>query len=278
MISFYWQRCKKIMHYFPGYRITFLFLLVLVIASFGVLALPLDPNKIDVAHLAEHPSLTHPFGTDELGRDYLLRVLHGGHISLAVGFIAMLTSTVIGTFIGLVSGYYGGLIDTLFMRLVDVLSSIPWMVLSIVLSVLLRPGITTVIIVISLFAWMNIARLVRGETLSLKEREYVLYAAFIKEEPYKIILKHILPQTIPTIIVAATANLSGAIMTESALSFLGLGIQQPASSWGSLLDNGQSTLQTAPYMAVIPGLFIICTVVAFNSLGNYFQRVFSNEG
>lgn len=277
MIKNYWQKAKEILKYFPSYRLLLILLALLIVISFGVLLLPVEPNKIDVTQLSEFPSQEHWFGTDELGRDYFWRVLYGGHISLLVGFAAVLTSTIAGTLIGLLAGYYGGILDSLLMRLVDVLSSVPWMVLSIVLSVLLRPGIGTVILVISVFSWMNIARLVRGEVLSVKERDYVFYARFIQERPAKILFKHILPAIIPTIIVAATTNLSNAIMTESALSFLGLGIQQPKSSWGSLLESAQSSLQSMPYMAIIPGLFIIGTVLAFNKLGDFLQKVFTAE-
>ncbi|MBV7389364.1 ABC transporter permease [Enterococcus alishanensis] len=277
MIKIYWQKCRKVLRYYPSYRFLLLFLLLLILVSFLVFLLPLNPNKIDVTQLSQGPSLKHLFGTDELGRDYFLRVLYGGHISLTVGFVAMATATILGTAVGLLSGYFGGILDSILMRLVDVLSSIPWMVLSIVLSVLLEPGIGTVILVISLFSWMNISRLVRGEAISFKERDYVLYSQFIGEKSWKIIFQHLLPPILPTILVAATTNLSSAIMTESALSFLGLGIQQPKSSWGSLLENAQSNLQGAPHMALIPGIFIILTVLAFNGVGEFLRKIFSDQ-
>lgn len=277
MIKIYWQKCRKVLRYYPSYRFLLLFLLLLILVSFLVLLLPLNPNKIDVTQLSQGPSLKHLFGTDELGRDYFLRVLYGGHISLTVGFVAMATATILGTAIGLLAGYFGGILDSILMRLVDVLSSIPWMVLSIVLSVLLEPRIGTVILVISLFSWMNISRLVRGEAISFKERDYVLYSQFIGEKSWKIIFQHLLPPILPTILVAATTNLSSAIMTESALSFLGLGIQQPKSSWGSLLENAQSNLQGAPHMALIPGIFIILTVLAFNGVGEFLRKIFSDQ-
>lgn len=271
------KRMKKILHNSPSYWFPLVFLGFLVIISLIAPLIPIDPNLTDVSHLSESPSWKHLFGTDELGRDYFIRVIYGGRISLLVSVLAMIASTFIGTLIGLVSGYFGGLVDSLFMRLVDVLSSIPWMVLVIVLSVFMKPGLTTIIIVIGCFSWMQTARLIRAETLSAKEREYVIYANFIGVGQRQIILRHILPNVLPTLIITATLNISGAIMTESALSFLGVGIQQPMASWGSLLQNAQSSLQRAPQMAILPGLFIVLTVYSFNSLGNFIREITSVE-
>lgn len=249
------------------------FILLAIIAPY----LPIDISKYDVTNMSKGPSLNHIFGTDELGRDYFIRVLYGLRISLLVGFLAMITSTFIGTIIGLVSGYYGGVIDNILMRFVDVLSSIPWLVLVIVLSVFLKPGLTTIIIVIGGFSWMSIARMIRGETLSIKQREYVVYAKFVNISNSKIIIKHILPAVLPVLIVAATTSISSAIMTESALSFLGLGIQQPMTSLGSLLQNAQSKLQSAPYMAIIPGAVILLIIYSFNNIGNMIQELLLKE-
>ena len=249
------------------------FILLAIIAPY----LPIDISKYDVTNMSKGPSLNHIFGTDELGRDYFIRVLYGLRISLLVGFLAMITSTFIGTIIGLISGYFGGVIDNILMRLVDVLSSIPWLVLVIVLSVFLKPGLTTIIIVIGGFSWMSIARMIRGETLSIKQREYVVYAKFVNISDLKIIVKHILPAVLPVLIVAATTSISSAIMTESALSFLGLGIQQPMTSLGSLLQNAQSKLQGAPYMAIIPGTVILLIIYSFNNIGNMIQEFLLKE-
>lgn len=267
------QKWRKILRRQPHYWIAIVFLSVLILLALLAPLIPIDPNQTDVANMSAGPSLKHIFGTDEIGRDYFIRVLYGGRISLLVGFLAMLASTTIGTLIGLVSGYFGGWIDNLLMRFVDVLSSIPWLVLVIVLSVLLKPGLVTIIFVIGCFSWMPIARLIRAETLSAKEREYVIYAKFIGQTNTRIIRRHIFPAVLSTLIVAATGSISGAIMTESALSFLGIGIQPPVASWGSLLQNAQSSLQQAPYMAILPGLFIILTVYSFNTLGNFLREV-----
>jgi peptide/nickel transport system permease protein len=239
---------------------------IMLISVFAFLS-PYDPDAIDVLHKFEQPGAAHWFGTDDLGRDYLTRILYGGRISLIVGIVAMLISTSIGVLVGIIAGYMGGLTDSLLMRLVDILSSIPWMILVTVISIYLRPGLQAIILVIGLFTWMSIARLVRAETLSVKEREYVLYAQAIHQRPLFIILRHILPAVLPTIIVAATTGIANAIMMESALSFLGMGVQQPVSSWGSMLNRAQGVLRTAPYMAILPGVMIILTVYSFNKIG-----------
>lgn len=250
-----------------------IFLVFIAIVSIFAFLLPYSPNATDVSSMLQGPSLKHLFGTDELGRDYLARTLYGGRISLLVGILAMVISTSIGVIVGTVSGYFGGIIDSILMRIVDIVSSIPWMILVTVISILLKPGLKAIIIVIGFFTWMEISRLVRAETLSIKEREYVLYAVSTGEPSLKIIFKHIVPSVFPTIIVAATTGIANAIMTESSLSFLGIGIQQPMSSWGSLLQNAQGNLQNAPYMAILPGLLIVLTIYSFNKLGDVL-RVF----
>ena len=241
-----------------------------IIILFALLApfLPMEPNATDIANRLKEPSLTHWFGTDEVGRDYFARVIYGGRVSLIVAFLAMLTSLTIGVAAGTIAGLTGGIVDMILMRIVDILHSIPWMVLVTVVSIFLKPGIQSIILVIGLFTWMEIARLVRAETLSLKEREFILYAGFSGVGKWKIIISHIIPSVFPTIIVAATTSMANAIMTESSLSFLGVGIQQPMSSWGSLLQNAQGTMQNSFHMALIPGLLIIITIFAFNKLGN----------
>lgn len=241
-----------------------------IIILFALLApfLPMEPNATDIANRLKEPSFAHWFGTDEVGRDYFARVIYGGRVSLIVAFLAMLTSLTIGVAAGTVAGFTGGIVDMILMRIVDILLSIPWMVLVTVVSIFLNPGIKSIIIVIGLFTWMEIARLVRAETLTLKEREFILYSGFSGVGTWKIITSHIIPSVFPTIIVAATTSMADAIMMESSLSFLGVGIQQPMSSWGSLLQNAQGTMQNSFHMALIPGLLIIITIFAFNKLGN----------
>jgi peptide/nickel transport system permease protein len=253
------------------------FLVFMALISIFAFLSPYDPDAIDVLHKFEGPGAEHWFGTDDLGRDYLTRILYGGRISLVVGIVAMSISTAIGVLVGILSGYAGGFVDSLLMRLVDVLSAIPWMVLVTVVSIYLRPGLQAIILVIGLFTWMSIARLVRAETLRIKEREYVLYARAIHQRPLVIILRHILPGALPTIIIAGTTGIANAIMMESALSFLGMGVQQPVSSWGSMLNRAQGMLGTAPYMAVLPGIMIILTVYSFNKIGSVI-RILAEPG
>lgn len=249
------------------------YLLVIILISIFIVFVNVDPDAIDVTNKLQGPSAAHWFGTDEMGRDYLARVLYGGRVSLLVGVLAMLTSIFLGVSIGMTAGYFGGLVDNILMRLVDIFSSIPWIIMVTVVGLLFKKGLFSIVIVIGLLSWMEIARLVRSEVLSSKEREYVQYAKFIGVNPFSIMIKHVLPAVFPTIITAATAIIASAIMTESSLSFLGLGVQQPMSSWGSLLQSSQQYLQKAPYMAILPGILIILTVYSFNKLGDVL-RVF----
>lgn len=258
-----------------GAIISLILLLIIVVACLIAPLLPLEPNATSIMNRLQGPSWEHPLGTDELGRDYLARVLYGGRVSLMVGLLAMLTSMVVGIIVGTVSGLLGGIVDAVLMRLVDILSSVPWMVLVTVVSVFLKPGLTSIILVIGLFSWMEIARLVRTETQTVRSRDFVQYADLCGVSPARTIVTHIIPSSMPTIITAATTTLAAAIMTESSLSFLGVGIQPPMSSWGSLLQAAQSTMQNDIYMAIFPGLLIMVVIFAFNKLGNIL-RVFAD--
>ncbi|MFZ7944062.1 MULTISPECIES: ABC transporter permease [Bacillaceae] len=253
--------------------IALIFLVFIMLVSIFAFLSPYPPDQVNVMNALDRPNAKHWFGTDELGRDYLTRALYGGRISLAVGILAMLISTCIGVIVGTISGYFGGKVDNFLMRMVDVISSIPWMILVTVVSIYLTPGLKAIVLVIGLFTWMSTARLVRAETLSIKEREYVLYAKSSGQSLKKVILKHVIPAVFPTFIVASTVSIANAILMESALSFLGLGIQQPLSSWGSMLQTAQGNLGNAPYMAILPGLLIALTVYSFNKLGDLLRAV-----
>ena len=245
-----------------------IFLIFIIVISIIAPMLPLEATKTDVLHILEAPSKGHWFGTDEIGRDYFARVVYGGRVSITVGILAMLMSTVLGVSIGMLAGFLGGVVDFILMRIVDVIQSIPWLILVTVVSIFFKKGLISIIVVIGFFSWMEIARLVRAEVMSLKAREYIQYASFLGIDTVKIILRHLMPAVMPTIIVSATSGIADAIMTESALSFLGIGIQEPLSSWGKLLQAAQSNLQNSIYMALIPGLLIVFTIFSFKKLGN----------
>lgn len=249
-------------------------ILILVLASVFAFLYPVDPNALSVTERLVAPSSGHPFGTDDMGRDYFARCLYGGRASLLVGFMAMILSTTIGIVVGSISGFVGGKTDAILMRLVDALMSLPTFLIIVVMNAYLEPGIQNVVLIIGFLTWMNIARIVRGETISINEREYIIYARISGECRLKIILKHILPNIMPTIIVSATMNIANAILMESALSFFGLGIRPPTASWGSMLSNSQRYITTAPYLAFFPGLLILITVISFNYLGEVMRKVF----
>ncbi|WP_392486126.1 ABC transporter permease [Haloimpatiens sp. FM7315] len=248
--------------------ISLIILTIIILSSIFAFLSPYDPNKINVSNKLAGPSILHIFGTDELGRDYFTRALYGGRISLKVGFLSMLVSISLGTIIGVTSGYLGGIVDSAIMRLIDILMCIPTFFLILIANAYLEASINNIIFIIGLFGWMGIARVVRGETLSYREREYVLCSKSLGASNLHIILKHILPNVISSVIVMSTLNIAGAILTESALSFLGLGVQQPMASWGSMLQNAQGFISDKPHMALFPGLFILFTVLSFNVLGD----------
>lgn len=242
--------------------------LILAGTILGPILSPYDSTTTNMAIRLSTPTLAHPMGTDELGRDTLTRVLAGGRVSLAVGALATLVALSIGIVVGAVAGYAGGWVDNVLMRLVDVALSVPDLFLLIFASALLGPSFGTMILIISLVRWMNVARLVRASFLSLREREFIESARAIGASPLRIIGIHLLPNSLSPIIVAGTLGVASAILAESTLSFLGLGIQPPAASWGSMLRNAQAQIFTSPIAAVFPGLLIFLTVIAINFVGD----------
>ena len=253
-------------------------LAVLTVASIFAFVSPYDPSKMSIPDRLQEPSMSHPFGTDDYGRDYLTRALYGGRVSLAVGFLAMVVSITIGTAVGTISGYFGGKLDNFLMRVVEVLMSIPSFFLMLLLNAYLKPGITTLVLIIRLLTWMDTARIVRAETLSVKEREYVLYAKVSGQKSLMIIVRHIIPNILSTIIIAATLTIATSILMESSLSFLGLGIREPDSSWGSMLNNAQGYIGEAWYLTLFPGFLILLTVLSFNVIGEALKKAFAPKG
>ncbi|MFC1560030.1 oligopeptide ABC transporter permease [Candidatus Margulisiibacteriota bacterium] len=245
-----------------------LFLIFMVfVAILSPLFSPYDPNEI-VSSMIVGPSAGHLFGTDDIGRDIFSRILYGARISLSIGFVAVSIAIIIGIIIGSISGYFGGFIDNTIMRFVDIMLAFPTIFLVLTIQSILTPNIYNVMAVIGITSWMGVARLVRSEFLSLKEREFVEAARAIGASNGRIIFRHILPNALSPVIVAATLGMAGAILTESALSFLGLGVQPPQASWGSMLMDAQAYMFDAPWMAIIPGLFILFSVLSLYFVGD----------
>lgn len=244
------------------------YLIIIILACLLAPLSPYDPNALDIIHKFQPPSKEHWFGTDQFGRDYFTRALYGGRVSLLVGFAAMLVTIFIGTTIGIFSGYIGGKVDMLLMRFTDIFLALPSMLLMIVLNTFLQPSIKTLIMVLSLFSWASVARITRAETMSLKERDFVIASKNLGVGKVLIAVRHILPNILGPVTVAASLGVATAILTESSLSFLGLGISIPNASWGSMLDSAQEFILDRPMYAVYPGLLILLTVLSFNILGD----------
>lgn len=270
----------------------------LTVASVGVLALMaalallgpwlgaafgLDGTRTDLLNRLAPPGLAHPFGTDQLGRDYFVRVLEGGRVSLVVGLGGAVAAGLIGTAIGVVAGYAGGRIDALLMRLTDVVIALPILPLLLIVAAIDLSefgltaggdgGVVRLVVIVALFGWPTIARVARAQTLSVRRRTYVLAAEALGATAGRVVRAHLLPNVAGPVLVAATLNIGNVILAESVLSFLGLGIQPPTPSWGNLLSDAQTMLAQAPHLAVIPGLAIFVTVIAFNLLGDGLQAL-----
>jgi peptide/nickel transport system permease protein len=245
-------------------------LLLYVVALLAPLIAPYDPTAQGDIVLTRYksPSFEHLMGTDKFGRDIFSRVLYGARISLTIGFIAVGLSVTLGTAVGALSGYFGKWVDAVLMRFTDMMLSFPRLVLLIVVIALFEPSIWLVVIVLGLTGWMSVARIVRGEVLSLREREFVQAARVLGMNDGRIILRHIIPNILAPVIVYTTLGIGNTILVEAALSFLGLGVQPPTPSWGNMISDGRDSLITAWWIATFPGLAIVATVTAFNLLGD----------
>ena len=272
----YWrkvfQRLKK--HKIAMASLWILVILIIMAIFAGPLSFGNGPyTYIKSVPWAPRPELAppgpgHPLGLDNMGRDAWSRLLYGGRVSLAVGFICSFIGAAVGLFFGLISGYFGGITDMLIMRFTDFMLSLPVLPLMVVLSAVIKGSLWTIIFIISVFSWMGVARLVRGEVLSLKEQEFTEAARAIGETPGRIMFIHLLPNSMAPVIVAATLAISGNIIYEATLSFLGLGIRQPTPSWGNMLNGAQTFMLTAPWLMWWPGIAIFITTLAFNFLGD----------
>lgn len=241
--------------------------LVFLLSMLAPIIAPYDPNDINVKAILLEPSMQHWLGTDGLGRDVLSRMLHGGRISLLVGLVAVGISTAIGVLLGAVAGFYRGWVDALIMRLVDIMLSIPSFFLILAVIAFLTPSIINIMIVIGLTSWMGVTRLVRAEFLSLSEREFVTASRTLGAKDARLIFTHLLPNSLTPIIVSAVLGVAGAVLMESGLSFLGLGVQAPQASWGNILTDGKEYIQFAWWLSLFPGLAILITVLGYNLLG-----------
>jgi peptide/nickel transport system permease protein len=244
---------------------------LLVLVALVVLApwiAPYEFDAIDPLHGRQPPTPQHWLGTDDLGRDLYTRLLYGGRISMAIGIFSALVGTSVGTLMGSMAGYYGKTIDNVIMRATDVAFSIPSLPLLIILSAYAKSAIPVMILVIGLLSWMSTARIVRGTVLSVRERDFTTAARAIGVRDARIILRHILPNALAPIIVGATLGVGGAIIAESSLSFLGLGVQIPTPSWGNMLQDAQTTMSSKPWLTIFPGMAILITVLGINFLGD----------
>jgi peptide/nickel transport system permease protein len=228
---------------------------------------PWDPHRPNVKKILEPPSSSHLLGTDQLGRDVFSRMLYGSRVSLAVGFVSVGIATLIGVMLGSVAGYKGGWLDGAVMRMVDLMLVFPRFFLLLAVLAFLKPSIWTIMMVIGLTGWMGVTRLVRAEFLSLKEREFVVWSQAIGASGFRIVWRHILPNAMAPVLVAMTLGIPAAILTESGLSFLGLGVQPPFATWGNILNEGKDTIEIAWWLSFYPGVAILVTVLSYNLLG-----------
>jgi peptide/nickel transport system permease protein len=242
---------------------------VTVVAAFlGPAIAGVDPAFQDLPLRLEGPSMAHWFGLDELGRDILARLLAGARISLLVGAVVVGTSASVGTVLGSIAGYYGGVVDDVISRVSDILMAFPGLLLAIAVVAVLGPSLTNVVLALTLIGWVGYARLVRGQVLRVRELEYVQAARALGAATPRILARHVIPAALPALIVQATLGMGGAILAEASLSFLGLGVQPPAPSWGTMLNYGRSHLLDAPHVTIFPGLAIALLVLGFNFLGD----------
>ena len=275
---------RRTLRRFLTHRLAVLGATILLLMAGGALLAPIiapyPPNKIDLLHISQPPSRAHLLGTDAVGRDVLSRLLHGARISLSVGVVAVAIYLLIGFVLGSVAGYLGGLADMLIMRFTDIVLCFPTFVLNLILVGILGPNIGNVMLVIGLFGWPGVARLVRGQVLQLRTLDYVVAAQMIGGKRFYVLRRHILPNVVAPLIVAGTLGMAGAILTEAGLSFLGLGVVQPTPSWGSMLNEARNpaTLAAKPWLWLAPGLAISLAVLASNFIGDGLRDAFDVKG
>jgi peptide/nickel transport system permease protein len=245
--------------------------LLVLTAIAGPSLVSYTPEAMDLDHLKQPPNAQHLLGTDSIGRDILSRVVYGARISLSMGIIASAVSLCIGIFFGLIAGYFGKTVDAFLSQVFDIFLAFPSLLLAIGIGAVMPPGLTSAMLAITLVGWAGFARLVRGITLSLKEQTYVEASRALGASPARILYRHILPNSLPLILVAGSLRIGGFILLEAALSFLGLGVQPPTPTWGSMISLNRAYINSAPWMVIFPGLAISITVISFNILGDFLR-------
>jgi peptide/nickel transport system permease protein len=248
-----------------------LLVVMLLLAILAPIVAPYGFDVIDLAHRRAAPSLSHWFGTDEIGRDLLTRVIYGARVSLSIGIVSALMSAAVGVTIGALAGYAGGWVDDVLMRFTDAMLSVPRLPLLMIAAAVIDPGVPTLVVLVGLAGWMEMARVVRADVRSIKTSDFVAAARALGVAPWRIIRRHVLPATFPAVSVAMTIAVGRGILLESALSFFGVGVQPPTASWGNMLYQAQTTMTTEPWLGIFPGMFIFLTVLCFNILGDYFR-------
>jgi peptide/nickel transport system permease protein len=262
------KKFKRLLRNFAFTSGLILTVALLFVAIAAPLIAPYDPNFQDTSRRLEPPSKAHPLGLDDLGRDVLSRIIWGARVSLRVGFSVVILASLIGITLGAISGYFGGWTDTIIMRLTDILLAFPGILLAIAMVAVLGPSLNNVVIALATIGWVGYARLVRGQVLKVREMEYVTAAKALGARSPRVIIRHVLPNVINPVIVMATLGLAGAILSEAALSFLGLGVQPPTPSWGAMLTAGRRYLGLANHLAIFPGAAIMAAVMGLNFLGD----------
>lgn len=270
-----WQQLRR-------HKLALVSIAVVAVLAAACVAAPLiapyEFDAIDLGNIRQPPSLAHPMGTDDLGRDLFTRVLYGGRVSILIGVLAAIFGTAIGTLVGAVGGYYGGRTDNVLMRITDIAYSIPVLPLLIILSSYTQAAGWTMALIIGLLSWMATARVVRGEVLSIRQTLYVDAARGLGAGNLRILWRHVLPNALGPIVVGATLAVGYAIILESSLSFLGLGVQPPTPTWGNLLMDAQSTMATKPWLTIFPGLAILLVVLSVNFIGDGLQDALDPGG
>jgi peptide/nickel transport system permease protein len=255
----------------PALIAALLLLALVITAAVGPFLIPFDPLAMDLGNLKQPPGKIHFLGTDSTGRDILARVVYGARISLSIGILASLLSLGIGVFFGLIAGYFGGTVDAVLSQFFDIFLAFPSLLLAIGISAVVPAGLTSAMLAITLVGWAGFARLVRGMALSLKGQTYVEASRALGANSARILYKHILPNALPLLLVAGSLRIGSFILLEAALSFLGLGVQPPTPTWGSMISLNRAYINSAPWMVIFPGLAISVTVISFNILGDFLR-------